>query len=209
MRYVICLGLLSLMLCTCLRAQTKVIQMETLLSAYEALCADSCRNNQIRFLDTFPHSGEEFDLMMGYHPCLDDFSLYNYGCELVEAFWSFPGIRDSSFYNQVISVTCGMRIEADAPNYWQSHLQNFLLTGGTGADMLVDRLSFWPEGQQMQFWSLVWSSISDDPAVRQRDYHGEYIRQKYPLMMDIYDSARRVFYDGVNFSSNSPHDFCE
>ena len=173
MRYVICLGLLSLMLCTCLRAQTKVIQMETLLSAYEALCADSCRNNQIRFLDTFPHSGEEFDLMMGYHPCLDDFSLYNYGCELVEAFWSFPGIRDSSFYNQVISVTCGMRIEADAPNYWQSHLQNFLLTGGTGADMLVDRLSFWPEGQQMQFWSLVWSSIYDDPAVRQRDYHGE------------------------------------
>ena len=198
MRYVICLGLLSLMLCTCLRAQTKVIQMETLLSAYEALCADSCRNNQIRFLDTFPHSGEEFDLMMGYHPCLDDFSLYNYGCELVEAFWSFPGIRDSSFYNQVISVTCGMRIEADAPNYWQSHLQNFLLTGGTGADMLVDRLSFWPEGQQMQFWSLVWSTSNSDDRDLLFEWLRTYMLKHVPQTVEISDLAFRFFHGHTN-----------
>ena len=198
MRYVICLGLLSLMLCTCLRAQTKVIQMETLLSAYEALCADSCRNNQIRFLDTFPHSGEEFDLMMGYHPCLDDFSLYNYGCELVEAFWSFPGIRDSSFYNQVISVTCGMRIEADAPNYWQSHLQNFLLTGGTGADMLVDRLSFWPEGQQMQFWSLVWSASNSDDRDLLFEWLRTYMLKHVPQTVEISDLAFRFFHGHTN-----------
>lgn len=209
MRYVICWGLLSLMLCPCLHAQTKDSQVKTLLSAYGVLRADSGRNNQIRFLDAFPHSGEEFELMMGYHPCMDDLSLYNYGCELVEAFWSFPDTRDSSFYDQVISVTCGMRLEADAPNCWKSHLQDILLRGGIDADLLIDRLSLMPEGQQMQFWSLVWSAISDDPEVRQRDYHSGYIRQKYPLMMEIYDNARTVFHDGVNFSGSSPRDFYE
>lgn len=209
MRYLICLGLFSLALCSVLLAQTKVSRAETLLSAHEVLRANPDRNSQRRFLDAFPQSGEEFDLLMGYHLGLGNLSLYSHSHELVEAFWSFLDIRDSSFYDQVISVTCGMRLEADAPNCWKSHLQDILLRGGIDADLLIDRLSLMPEGQQMQFWSLVWSAISDDPEVRQRDYHSGYIRQKYPLMMEIYDNARTVFHDGVNFSGSSPRDFYE
>ena len=91
-----------------------------------------------------------------------------------------------------------MRIEADAPNYWQSHLQNFLLTGGTGADMLVDRLSFWPEGQQMQFWSLVWSTSNSDDRDLLFEWLRTYMLKHVPQTVEISDLAFRFFHGHTN-----------
>lgn len=107
-------------------------------------------------------------------------------------------------------MTCGLRYDADAPNYWQARLEFVLTRHGRDAETLIDRVAILPVGDQMRFWSFVWSTTLDDEVQSRRDFHRGYILRRHPQMVPVYDSARKLFFNGINLSSEpSPRNFPE
>ena len=179
-------------------------------AAYEASVGEGGRLRQTLFFDAFPTNGEDYELIFGYHPELRDSSLYDCAADMVEAFWCHDAIPDSLFYSKVAAVTCGLRLDADAPNYWQARLESVLTRHGRDAETLIDRVASLPVGDQMRFWSFVWSTTLDDEVRSRRDFHRSYILRRHPQMVPVYDSARKLFFNGINFSSEpSPRNFPE
>ena len=199
-----------IMLCPALRAQHGGVSAGRLRAAYEALVGEGGRVRQRLFFDAFPTSGEDYELIFGFHPELRDSSLYDCAADMVEAFWRHDAIPDSLFYSKVAAVTCGLRYDADAPYYWQAHLESLLVRQDRDAEALINRVASLPIGDQMRFWSFVWSTTLDDEGQSRRDFHRGYILRKHPQMAPVYDSAREFFFNGINCSSEpSPRNFPE
>lgn len=197
-------SLFCLALCPCLQAQQRACWAGGLLSAYEAMASDPDREHQARFFSAFPDTGEQYELLFGYHPCLGDSSLYDRSFGMVRAFWALSAVPDSVFCDKAVAVTCGLRYEPDAPNEWQECLTARLLEHSKRSEMLIDRVALLGRGHQMQFWGFVWSAIVDVDGRGRRDFCREYIRERHPQMTGIYDCARALFYDGINFSIITP-----
>lgn len=203
-------ALLLIVLSPALRAQHGGVSAGRLRAAYEASVGEGGRLRQRLFFDAFPTNGEDYELIFGYHPELRDSSLYDCAADMVEAFWCHDAIPDSLFYSKVAAVTCGLRLDADAPNYWQARLESVLTRHGRDAETLIDRVASLPVGDQMRFWSFVWSTTLDDEVRSRRDFHRSYILRRHPQMVPVYDSARKLFFNGINFSSEpSPRNFPE
>ena len=195
-------------LCMCSHAQ-EVCSPQVLMASYKAFVKSDSQENQRRFLSAFPDTGEDFDVLFGYHPCVGDSSLYDSYAEIIDAFWALHDIPDSMFYDKAVAITCGLRYEADAQSLWHKHLEDILVRRDQEAEHIIDRVALLRRGQQMQFWSFVWSAIVDVDDRGSRDFHKNYIIAHYPRMAEIYDTARMLFYDGINFSSISPRDYPE
>ena len=203
MKRIIAIITLAMPLCLCLQAQD-ACSPRMLKCAYEAFVKSDSEESQRLFFDAFPDTGEDFDVLFGYHPCVGDSSLYNYYVEMVDAFWTISNVPDSVFYDKVVAITCGLRYEADAQNQWHSHLENILTKRCKEAEYIIDRVALLRSGNQMQFWSFVWSATVDVDDRGKRNFHREYIVKHYSYMIPIYDMAHGLFYDGVNFSTVSP-----
>lgn len=179
---------------------------QMLMTSYKAVVKSDSPENMRKFFAAFPSTGEDFDVLFGYHPCVGDSSLYDSYAEMIDAFWALRAIPDSVFYDKAVAITCGLRYEADAQSQWHGHLLNILTRRGREVERLIDRVALLRRGHQMQFWSFVWSAIVDVDDRGKRDFHRAYIVGHYPRMAEIYDMARQLFYDGINLSSISPRD---
>lgn len=179
---------------------------QMLMTSYKAVVKSGSPENMRKFFAAFPSTGEDFDVLFGYHPCVGDSSLYDSYAEMIDAFWALRAIPDSVFYDKAVAITCGLRYEADAQSQWHGHLLDILTRRGREAERLIDRVALLKRGHQMQFWSFVWSAIVDVDDGGKRDFHRAYIVGHYPRMAEIYDMAHQLFYDGINLSSISPRD---
>lgn len=198
--------LLMLLLCMELNAQ-EACSTQMLMTSYKAVVKSDSPENMRKFFAAFPSTGEDFDVLFGYHPCVGDSSLYDSYVEMIDDFWALRAIPDSVFYDKVVAITCGLRYDADAQSLWHDHLLDILTRRGREAERLIDRVALLRRGHQMQFWSFVWSAIVDVDDRGKRDFHRAYIVGHYPRMAEIYDMAHQLFYDGINFSSISPRDY--
>ena len=179
---------------------------QMLMTSYKAVVKSDSPENMRKFFAAFPSTGEDFDVLFGYHPCVGDSSLYDSYVKMIDDFWALRAIPDSVFYDKAVAITCGLRYEADAQSQWHGHLLDILTRRGREAERLVDRVALLKRGHQMQFWSFVWSAIVDVDDGGKRDFHRAYIVGHYPRMAEIYDMAHQLFYDGINLSSISPRD---
>lgn len=179
---------------------------QMLMTSYKAVVKSGSPENMRKFFAAFPSTGEDFDVLFGYHPCVGDSSLYDSYAEMIDAFWALRAIPDSVFYDKAVAITCGLRYEADAQSQWHGHLLDILTRRDREAERLIDRVALLRRGHQMQFWSFVWSAIVDVDDGGKRDFHRAYIVGHYPRMAEIYDMAHQLFYDGINLSSISPRD---
>lgn len=179
---------------------------QMLMTSYKAVVKSDSPENMRKFFAAFPSTGEDFDVLFGYHPCVGDSSLYDSYVEMIDDFWALRAIPDSVFYDKAVAITCGLRYEADAQSQWHGHLLDILTRRGREAERLIDRVALLKRGHQMQFWSFVWSAIVDVDDRGKRDFHRAYIVGHYPRMAEIYDMAHQLFYDGINLSSISPRD---
>ena len=179
---------------------------QMLMTSYKAVVKSDSPENMRKFFAAFPSTGEDFDVLFGYHPCVGDSSLYDSYVKMIDDFWALRAIPDSVFYDKAVAITCGLRYEADAQSQWHGHLLDILTRRGREAERLIDRVALLKRGHQMQFWSFVWSAIVDVDDGGKRDFHRAYIVGHYPRMAEIYDMAHQLFYDGINFSSISPRD---
>lgn len=197
--------IMTSLLCMYSHAQ-ETCSPQMLMTSYKAVVKSDSPENMRKFFAAFPSTGEDFDVLFGYHPCVGDSSLYDSYAEMIDAFWALRAIPDSVFYDKAVAITCGLRYEADAQSQWHGHLLNILTRRGREAERLIDRVALLKRGHQMQFWSFVWSAIVDVDDRGKRDFHRAYIVGHYPRMAEIYDMARQLFYDGINLSSISPRD---
>ena len=179
---------------------------QMLMTSYKAVVKSDSPENMRKFFAAFPSTGEDFDVLFGYHPCVGDSSLYDSYVKMIDDFWALRAIPDSVFYDKAVAITCGLRYEADAQSQWHGHLLDILTRRGREAERLIDRVALLKRGHQMQFWSFVWSAIVDVDDGGKRDFHRAYIIGHYPRMAEIYDMAHQLFYDGINLSSISPRD---
>lgn len=179
---------------------------QMLMTSYKAVVKSDSPENMRKFFAAFPSTGEDFDVLFGYHPCVGDSSLYDSYVEMIDDFWALRAIPDSVFYDKAVAITCGLRYEADAQSQWHDHLLDILTRRDREAERLIDRVALLRRGHQMQFWSFVWSAIVDVDDGGKRDFHRAYIVGHYPRMAEIYDMAHQLFYDGINLSSISPRD---
>lgn len=179
---------------------------QMLMTSYKAVVKSDSPENMRKFFAAFPSTGEDFDVLFGYHPCVGDSSLYDSYVKMIDDFWALRAIPDSVFYDKAVAITCGLRYEADAQSQWHGHLLDILTRRGREAERLIDRVALLKRGHQMQFWSFVWSAIVDVDDRGKRDFHRAYIVGHYPRMAEIYDMAHQLFYDGINLSSISPRD---
>lgn len=179
---------------------------QMLMTSYKAVVKSDSPENMRKFFAAFPSTGEDFDVLFGYHPCVGDSSLYDSYVKMIDDFWALRAIPDSVFYDKAVAITCGLRYEADAQSQWHGHLLDILTRRGREAERLIDRVALLKRGHQMQFWSFVWSAIVDVDDGGKRDFHRAYIVGHYPRMAEIYDMAHQLFYDGINLSSISPRD---
>ena len=177
-----------------------------LMTSYKAVVKSDSPENMRKFFAAFPSTGEDFDVLFGYHPCVGDSSLYDSYVKMIDDFWALRAIPDSVFYDKAVAITCGLRYEADAQSQWHGHLLDILTRRDREAERLIDRVALLRRGHQMQFWSFVWSAIVDVDDGGKRDFHRAYIVGHYPRMAEIYDMAHQLFYDGINLSSISPRD---
>ena len=197
--------LLMLLLCMELNAQ-ETCSPQMLMTSYKAVVKSDSPENMRKFFAAFPSTGEDFDVLFGYHPSVGDSSLYDSYVEMIDDFWALRAIPDSVFYDKVVAITCGLRYDADAQSLWHDHLLDILTRRDREAERLIDRVALLKRGHQMQFWSFVWSAIVDVDDRGKRDFHRAYIVGHYPRMAEIYDMAHQLFYDGINLSSISPRD---
>lgn len=197
--------LMMSLLCMYSHAQ-ETCSPQMLMTSYKAVVKSGSPENMRKFFAAFPSTGEDFDVLFGYHPCVGDSSLYDSYAEMIDAFWALRAIPDSVFYDKAVAITCGLRYEADAQSQWHGHLLDILTRRGREAERLIDRVALLRRGHQMQFWSFVWSAIVDVDDGGKRDFHRAYIVGHYPRMAEIYDMAHQLFYDGINLSSISPRD---
>lgn len=197
--------LMMSLLCMYSHAQ-ETCSPQMLMTSYKAVVKSDSPENMRKFFAAFPSTGEDFDVLFGYHPCVGDSSLYDSYVEMIDDFWALRAIPDSVFYDKVVAITCGLRYEADAQSQWHDHLLDILTRRGREAERLIDRVALLRRGHQMQFWSFVWSAIVDVDDGGKRDFHRAYIVGHYPRMAEIYDMAHQLFYDGINLSSISPRD---
>lgn len=197
--------LMMSLLCMYSHAQ-ETCSPQMLMTSYKAVVKSDSPENMRKFFAAFPSTGEDFDVLFGYHPCVGDSSLYDSYAEMIDAFWALRAIPDSVFYDKAVAITCGLRYEADAQSQWHGHLLDILTRRGREAERLIDRVALLRRGHQMQFWSFVWSAIVDVDDGGKRDFHRAYIVGHYPRMAEIYDMAHQLFYDGINLSSISPRD---
>lgn len=123
---------------------------------------------------THVFSGDPFDVLFGYHPCVGDSSLYDSYVEMIDDFWALRAIPDSVFYDKAVAITCGLRYDADAQSLWHDHLLDILTRRDREAERLIDRVALLRRGHQMQFWSFVWSAIVDVDDGGKRDFHRAY-----------------------------------
>lgn len=197
--------LMMSLLCMYSHAQ-ETCSPQMLMTSYKAVVKSDSPENMRKFFAAFPSTGEDFDVLFGYHPCVGDSSLYDSYVEMIDGFWALCAIPDSVFYDKAVAITCGLRYEADAQSQWHGHLLDILTRRGREAERLIDRVALLKRGHQMQFWSFVWSAIVDVDDRGKRDFHRAYIVGHYPRMAEIYDMAHQLFYDGINLSSISPRD---
>lgn len=197
--------IMTSLLCMYSHAQ-ETCSPQMLMTSYKAVVKSDSPENMRKFFAAFPSTGEDFDVLFGYHPCVGDSSLYDSYVEMIDDFWALRAIPDSVFYDKAVAITCGLRYEADAQSQWHGHLLDILTRRGREAERLIDRVALLKRGHQMQFWSFVWSAIVDVDDRGKRDFHRAYIVGHYPRMAEIYDMAHQLFYDGINFSSISPRD---
>lgn len=197
--------IMTSLLCMYSHAQ-ETCSPQMLMTSYKAVVKSDSPENMRKFFVAFPSTGEDFDVLFGYHPCVGDSSLYDSYVEMIDDFWALRAIPDSVFYDKAVAITCGLRYEADAQSQWHGHLLDILTRRGREAERLIDRVALLKRGHQMQFWSFVWSAIVDVDDRGKRDFHRAYIVGHYPRMAEIYDMAHQLFYDGINFSSISPRD---
>lgn len=197
--------LMMSLLCMYSHAQ-ETCSPQMLMTSYKAVVKSDSPENMRKFFAAFPSTGEDFDVLFGYHPCVGDSSLYDSYVEMIDDFWALRAIPDSVFYDKAVAITCGLRYEADAQSQWHGHLLDILTRRGREAERLIDRVALLKRGHQMQFWSFVWSAIVDVDDGGKRDFHRAYIVGHYPRMAEIYDMAHQLFYDGINLSSISPRD---
>ena len=197
--------LMMSLLCMYSHAQ-ETCSPQMLMTSYKAVVKSDSPENMRKFFAAFSSTGEDFDVLFGYHPCVGDSSLYDSYVEMIDDFWALRAIPDSVFYDKAVAITCGLRYEADAQSQWHGHLLDILTRRGREAERLIDRVALLRRGHQMQFWSFVWSAIVDVDDGGKRDFHRAYIVGHYPRMAEIYDMAHQLFYDGINLSSISPRD---
>ena len=197
--------LMMSLLCMYSHAQ-ETCSPQMLMTSYKAVVKSDSPENMRKFFAAFPSTGEDFDVLFGYHPCVGDSSLYDSYVKMIDDFWALRAIPDSVFYDKVVAITCGLRYEADAQSQWHDHLLDILTRRDREAERLIDRVALLRRGHQMQFWSFVWSAIVDVDDGGKRDFHRAYIVGHYPRMAEIYDMAHQLFYDGINLSSISPRD---
>lgn len=197
--------IMTSLLCMYSHAQ-ETCSPQMLMTSYKAVVKSDSPENMRKFFAAFPSTGEDFDVLFGYHPCVGDSSLYDSYVEMIDDFWALRAIPDSVFYDKAVAITCGLRYEADAQSQWHGHLLDILTRRGREAERLIDRVALLKRGHQMQFWSFVWSAIVDVDDRGKRDFHRAYIVGHYPRMAEIYDMAHQLFYDGINLSSISPRD---
>lgn len=197
--------LMMSLLCMYSHAQ-ETCSPQMLMTSYKAVVKSDSPENMRKFFAAFPSTGEDFDVLFGYHPCVGDSSLYDSYVKMIDDFWALRAIPDSVFYDKAVAITCGLRYEADAQSQWHDHLLDILTRRDREAERLIDRVALLRRGHQMQFWSFVWSAIVDVDDGGKRDFHRAYIVGHYPRMAEIYDMAHQLFYDGINLSSISPRD---
>ena len=197
--------LMMSLLCMYSHAQ-ETCSPQMLMTSYKAVVKSDSPENMRKFFAAFPSTGEDFDVLFGYHPSVGDSSLYDSYVEMIDDFWALRAIPDSVFYDKAVAITCGLRYEADAQSQWHGHLLDILTRRDREAERLIDRVALLRRGHQMQFWSFVWSAIVDVDDGGKRDFHRAYIVGHYPRMAEIYDMAHQLFYDGINLSSISPRD---
>lgn len=198
--------LMMSLLCMYSHAQ-ETCSPQMLMTSYKAVVKSDSPENMRKFFAAFPSTGEDFDVLFGYHPSVGDSSLYDSYVKMIDDFWALRAIPDSVFYDKAVAITCGLRYEADAQSQWHGHLLDILTRRDREAERLIDRVALLRRGHQMQFWSFVWSAIVDVDDGGKRDFHRAYIVGHYPRMAEIYDMAHQLFYDGVNLSSISPRDY--
>lgn len=193
----------------CVPAWSRVSRVAELKAAYETLTQDGSVKSQMHFFDAFPSTGEQYELLFGYHPCLGDSSLYDQSYEMIGAFWSLPDVPNTMFYDKVVAVACALRYDADAAGQWQECIGNVLLKCNRQSESLIDRVALLSSERQMRFWSFVWSSSVDVDDRGLRDFNKGYIDEHYPQMVRVYVLARDYFYDGVNLASETPRNYLE
>ena len=192
--------LMMSLLCMELNAQ-ETCSPQMLMTSYKAVVKSDSPENMRKFFAAFPSTGEDFDVLFGYHPCVGDSSLYDSYVKMIDDFWALRAIPDSVFYDKAVAITCGLRYEADAQSQWHGHLLDILTRRDREAERLIDRVALLRRGHQMQFWSFVWSAIVDVDDGGKRDFHRAYIVGHYPRMAEIYDMAHQLFYDGITLLS--------
>ena len=192
--------LMMSLLCMYSHAQ-ETCSPQMLMTSYKAVVKSDSPENMRKFFAAFPSTGEDFDVLFGYHPCVGDSSLYDSYVKMIDDFWALRAIPDSVFYDKAVAITCGLRYEADAQSQWHGHLLDILTRRGREAERLIDRVALLRRGHQMQFWSFVWSAIVDVDDRGKRDFHRAYIVGHYPRMAEIYDMAHQLFYDGITLLS--------
>ncbi len=131
--------------------------------AYAALQADPCKDNQQRFFDAMPKSGQQFMRLYGYLS-RDDFdtTMYNRASQHLEALAALDAIDDTLYCRRLVRLAIGNSYNCDAPNYLQMLLhQKFCMPNpdlNGNPNTLLHVISLMPRGYQMQFWQFYWSN---------------------------------------------------
>ena len=188
--------LLMLLLCMELNAQ-EACSTQMLKASYESVAESNGQESQKRFFAAFPSTGEDFDVLFGYHPCVGDSSLYDSYVEMIDDFWALRAIPDSVFYDKAVAI-CGLRYDADAQSLWHDHLLDILTRRDREAERLIDRVALLRRGHQMQFWSLVWSTSNSDDRDLLFEWLRTYMLKHVPQTMEISDLAFRFFHGHTN-----------
>ena len=152
---------------------------------------------QRAFFDAFPRTWAEYICTYQYCGENSDLTMYRLANQHVEAFGKLNAVADTTYYSRLVDLCVGARIDADAPNYLQSLVEEKLISN---TKEIMSYLMTLRKGHRMQFWQFVFSTICDTKLARSRfEKIRERVKENFPEELELVDTAYRYFHNGVNF----------
>ena len=195
--------LLTVLLATTF-AQYFPVDTAKLNSAYRTLISGNRTfETETEFLEAYPTTWLEFYMTYSF---VNDEN-YNYSmckmcCEHISALFSLSKVNDTVFCKKIVGLTVGMKEVGECTSFFQDNLVGYILNNDK---LVLDYLSKFRKGYQMEFWQFCWSTVTDNN--RAGDFKELYNRnkKKFPEQMKISLIAFQYFYDGINYPSLFPY----
>ena len=185
---------------------------QDLIRCYHLLISNRNDETKINYFNSFPGSYTEFVRFFGYNDNADGVvygNLYEESLEYISEFFLLnKEINHNDFSNKIIGICINGKWEADAVNYFQTHVRNIVTSShqdcccdnvdkfncynDTLQNAFLSCLTHYEEKHILSFWRFYFDRPAEIPINKELYSLTRHVLLKYPkldkLLQDIYSS---------------------